>query len=117
MEASEQTGGRPELVRAIEQAILGCEGDLPPGLRRSGFRRAISIAKGDSNEPDGLGEPLGDFVDKVARHSYKVTDEDVAALKVAGYSEDAIFETIVATAVGAGSGRLALGLRALEKGR
>lgn len=46
-----------------------------------------------------------------------MTDEDVAALKVAGYSEDAIFETIVATAVGAGSGRLALGLRALEKGR
>ena len=51
---------------------------------------------------------------EVAQHAYRVTDEDVAALKQAGYSEDAIFEITASTAVGVALMRLQRGMRALE---
>jgi alkylhydroperoxidase/carboxymuconolactone decarboxylase family protein YurZ len=38
----------------------------------------------------------------------------VAALRAAGYSEDAIFEIVASVAVGAGLGRLERGLAALR---
>ena len=53
------------------------------------------------------------YLDKVRRHAYKVTDEDVQALKDAGHSEDAIFEQTVAVAIAAGLERLEAGLGAL----
>jgi alkylhydroperoxidase family enzyme len=54
------------------------------------------------------------YLDKVRKHAYRVTDEDVAALKEAGHSEDEIFERTVAAAVAAGLERLEAGLRALR---
>ncbi len=57
---------------------------------------------------------LRSYVDKVAHHAYKVTDEDVAALQAAGHSDDSIFEVTVAAAVGAAMHRLARGLAALR---
>ena len=57
--------------------------------------------------------PLARFVDKVARAAYEVGDEDVEELRVAGYSDDDIFEAVVSVAVGAGLSRLAIGLAAL----
>jgi alkylhydroperoxidase family enzyme len=53
------------------------------------------------------------YLDKVRRHAYRTTDEDVQALKEAGYSEDEIFEYTVSAAVGAGLERLEAGLRVL----
>jgi alkylhydroperoxidase family enzyme len=49
----------------------------------------------------------------VRRHAFKVTDDDVQALRSAGYSEDQIFEMTVAAAYGAAAARLASGLRAM----
>ena len=54
------------------------------------------------------------FVDKVARRAYTVTDDDIMALRQAGYSEDAIFEITASAAVGAALGRLERGLAALR---
>jgi alkylhydroperoxidase family enzyme len=54
------------------------------------------------------------YLDKVRRHAYEVTDEDVQALKDAGHSEDEIFEYTVAAAVEAGLERLDAGLRTLR---
>ena len=54
------------------------------------------------------------YLDKVRRHAYRTTDEDVAALKDAGYSEDEIFEHTVSAAVAAGLERLDAGLRVLR---
>ena len=59
-------------------------------------------------------EDLRALVDKIHRHAYKVTDEDVLALK-AKHSEDVLFEVIVSAAVGAAEQRLLAGLRALEE--
>ena len=44
-----------------------------------------------------------------------VTDRDVAAVVAASGSEDAVFEMTLAAAVGAATGRLEAGLRALRE--
>ncbi len=54
------------------------------------------------------------YLEKVRRAAYTVTDDDVQALKDAGFSEDEIFEQTVSTAVAAGLERLDAGLEALE---
>ena len=56
---------------------------------------------------------LGRYLEKVRMSAYKVTDEDVEALKSAGISEDVIFEQTVSVAVAAGLKRLEAGLRVL----
>ncbi|MFL5927772.1 MAG: hypothetical protein ACJ77E_12640 [Gaiellaceae bacterium] len=46
------------------------------------------------------------YLDKVRTRAYAVTDEDVAALVRAGFTEDEIFEQTVAAAVSEGLRRL-----------
>jgi hypothetical protein len=50
--------------------------------------------------------PLTDYLDKVRTRAYAITDADVDALKVAGCSEDEIFEQTVAVAIAEGLRRL-----------
>lgn len=57
---------------------------------------------------------LASYVDKVAQHAYKVTDEDVVALQRAGNSDDTLFELTVSAALGAALLRLERGLAALR---
>jgi len=57
--------------------------------------------------------PLAAYLEKVRTGAFRVVDEDVDALKAAGYSEDEIFEQTVAAAVGEGLRRLDAGLGAL----
>ena len=57
---------------------------------------------------------LGSYVKKVAEHAYLVTDDDIAELHRADYSDDQIFEATVSAAVGAGVLRLECVLRALR---
>jgi hypothetical protein len=63
----------------------------------------------------GLDGPRKAFVDKVTRAAYKVTDEDVAALKAAGVSEDEIFELAVCASLGEAGRQLDAALAALEQ--
>jgi alkylhydroperoxidase/carboxymuconolactone decarboxylase family protein YurZ len=63
----------------------------------------------------GLTGPLKTLIDKVANCSHKVTDDDIAAVKGSGISEDQIFELVVCAAVGRASRQYANGLRALEE--
>ena len=54
--------------------------------------------------PTGGAPPDFDaYLEKVRHRAYSITDEDVQALKDAGYSEDEIFEYTVSAAVAAGS--------------
>ena len=59
---------------------------------------------------------LEDYAEKVRRHSYHVTDEDVKQLLASGYTEDMVFEITIASALGAADERLQAGLRALAGG-
>lgn len=105
------------LVRGLEESILTAPGETDPALRRAIEARSAEL--GGRSEPPGtasgeIPEALRGYVDKVARHAYKVTDRDVEALKAAGYSEDAIFEITLSAALGAGLSRLERGLAALR---
>lgn len=68
--------------------VLDGKGKAAPELRRAAFDNA------------GLTEPIRTLVEKVASHAYRVTDEDVAAVRAAGLSEDQIFEIVVCAAIG-----------------
>ena len=70
-------------------------------------------APGDADGAD-LGA-AADIVDKVARHAYRLTDEDFASARRAGLGDDELFELVVATAVGAGMARRAIGRSAVER--
>ena len=93
-------GRHAEVFEALRRAVLDGPGELSPEVRRA-------IAAGDAPEP------LGSYLEKVRRHAYKVVDRDVEALREAGWSEDALFEATIATAVGEGLRRLDAGLAAL----
>jgi alkylhydroperoxidase family enzyme len=74
---------------ALTRRILEGEGQAPPSRRRAAF------------DNRGLAEPLAGLVDRVARHAWQVTDEDIAAALASGLSEDQVFELVVCAAVGA----------------
>ncbi|MEB3020806.1 hypothetical protein [[Mycobacterium] crassicus] len=74
--------------RALLDRILGGDATAPLKMRRAAF------------DNTGLDEPMATLIDKVAHRSYRVTDEDIAASRAAGLSEDQIFEIVVCAAVG-----------------
>lgn len=98
------------LLEAIASAALSTPGDSDPALRRAAHEAARQPDATVQDLPDDLAR----FVGKVARDAYRVTDDDVEALRASGWSDDALFELIVATASGAGLARLEHGLAALE---
>jgi alkylhydroperoxidase family enzyme len=101
------------LIERLRQAVLADGGTTDAALRQAVEARA-AVAGGRKGDAAGSIPPeLADFVDKVIRHAWQITDEDVERLARAGYSEDAIFELTIAAALGAGMGRLERGLAAL----
>jgi hypothetical protein len=74
--------------KALVARILEGDGRASHAQRRAAFDNA------------GLAEPLSTLIDKVAKHAHKITDEDIAAARASGLSEDQIFEIVVCAAVG-----------------
>lgn len=99
------------LKQELVDAVLRAPGATTPAVRRAVFGRG----KAQGEATGALDEPVASYVEKVARHAYKVTDADVAALTQAGYSDDAVFELTVVAAVGAAMHRLGRGLAALNR--
>ena len=54
------------------------------------------------------------YLAKVRGEAFRITDQDIEALKAAGHSEDEIFEQTVSAAVAAGLERLEAGLKAMQ---
>jgi alkylhydroperoxidase/carboxymuconolactone decarboxylase family protein YurZ len=73
---------------AVIARILEGPGMASHALRRAAFDNA------------GLAEPVRTLIDKVAKHAYQVTDDDVSAAKASGLSEDQIFEIVICAAIG-----------------
>ena len=48
----------------------------------------------------GFSEPLNTLIDKVVKQACQVTDQDIAATKASGLSDDQIFEIVVCAAIG-----------------
>jgi hypothetical protein len=87
---------------AVVVRVLAGDGKASLAQRRAAFNNA------------GLGEPVSTLVDKVATHAYTVTDEDIAAARASGLSEDEIFEIVVCAAIGQATRQYDTALAALD---
>ena len=87
--------------RVIESVLQGA-GESDPAIRKAAA--------------DGTGVPadLQGLVDKIHRHAYKVTDDDIA-LAQTKYGDDRMFEIVVSASLGASRNRLLAGLKALDE--
>src|SRR2546429_8742327 len=103
-------GRSAAFTQRLIDSVLGAPGDTSSEQRRGSLARAARLGV----PADDLAPPLGRYVDTVARHAYKLTDDGLSALQRAGSSEDAIFEITVSAALGAALGRLECGLAALR---
>ena len=90
-------------IRMLTDRVL-----TEPGSLDVAIRQAAAVG-----EP--LPQPFGGYVQKVRDHGYRVLDEDVDALIVAGYTEQQVFELTQAAAYGAGLVRLEAALAALDR--
>lgn len=75
-------------------------------------------ASGQSRQSAFAGEgpePARPLLEKVTQHAYKITDDDIAAAKAAGLTEDEIFELVVCAAVGQANRQLESALAALDE--
>ena len=87
---------------ALIKRIVDGDGRAEQNLRRSAF---------EGRGPEGANA----LVDKVTKHAYRVTDEDIAAAKAAGFTEDQIFELVVCAAIGQANRQIENALAALEE--
>ena len=87
---------------ALVARILEGDGKAPRIQRHAAFDNAE------------LPTPLNGLIDKVSKHAYRVTDEDIAAVKASGLSDDQIFEMIVCAAIGQAGRQYDQALQALK---
>ncbi len=101
-------------MQRLIEAVLTNPGDTEPSVRRA--VEALSAQPGGRStiQSDTIPPELISYVKKITLHAYKTTDEDIEALRKAGYSEDAIFEITLSAALGAGMARLERGLAVLK---
>ena len=95
-------GNIVEARKAVVVRILEGEGQASREQRKAAFDNA------------GLPEPARTLIEQVAKHANQVTDQDVAAVRAAGLSEDQIFEIVVCGAVGEAVRQHERALAALE---
>ncbi|VAW39561.1 hypothetical protein MNBD_CHLOROFLEXI01-1860, partial [hydrothermal vent metagenome] len=95
----------PANVQKMLDAVLNQQAESSQELRQDveAFGAACS---GSQRAAVKLPEDLRPYLEKVSKHAYKVTDNDVQQIKAAGYSEDEIFELTVCAALGSGLARL-----------
>jgi len=87
--------------RVLQEVLQGA-GETDPAIRKA------------AADGSGVSADLQTLVDKIHRHAYKVTDDDMAQLQ-AKYGDDRMFEIVVSTALGASRQRLLAGLEALNE--
>jgi|SRR5271163_4304021 len=88
--------------KVLVSRILEGAGEASPSERRAAFNLS------------GIAKPLHALVDKVAKHAYRVTDEDMNAARESGLSEDQVFEIVVCAAIGQATRQYDTALAALE---
>ena len=92
------------------------------GLRTAATERVLdgpattnTLRRRAAFDNSNVEEPARALVDKVARTAWKIADEDVAAAKAAGLTEDEIFELTVAAALGQSTRQLTRALVAVAQ--
>lgn len=88
--------------KALVSRILEGDGQASHAQRRAAF------------DNTALAEPLKTLIGKVAKCAYRVTDDDIAAVRAIGFSEDQVFEMVVCAAIGMASRQYDKAFSALE---
>lgn len=91
-----------QAIEDMRDRVLHGPGAATPQTRQAAFAGDVT-------------DELAAYVDKVRRHAYKVTDEDLASLRQR-YTDDELFEITVAAAMGAALSRRDAALRAMGRG-
>jgi hypothetical protein len=89
--------------QTVLDTVLGPNGKSTQAARKAAFANTDVPA------------PVRALVEKVAKHAYKVVDEDIAAAKAQGMTEDELFELVVCAAIGQASRQYEGALAALAK--
>ena len=110
------SGRHTEQINNLVDSVLNSPGHSDPRLRREVEHRVAAHTAGLAFGETRLPLEITNYVDKIALHAYKVTDEDIKALLDAGHTEDVIFELTLSAALSAGMVRLRNGMSALERG-
>jgi alkylhydroperoxidase family enzyme len=104
-----------ELFQRLRNHTLTLPGHTDPALRQAIEQRVAQASGRRRGAKEGaIPAALHSYLDKLTRNAYKITEDDLAALHQAGYSDDAIYELSIAAAVGAGAARLERGLEAVR---
>lgn len=103
-----------EHLQQLIEAVLQSSGDTDASTRRAVEEYCAHPGGSSTSTGSDIPADVAAYLKKVALHAYKTTDEDIEALRQAGYSEDAIFEITLSAALGAGLARLERGLAALK---
>ena len=104
----------PAIMQRAAEALEKSSGATAQALRRRVRDRAAALASaGAARDGDEVPAEIAGYVETIALHAYCVTDADIAALKAAGYSEDAILEITYSAALGASLARMEAGRAAL----
>lgn len=90
---------------ALVSRVLDGAGTAPRAQRRAAFDNA------------GLDGPLSTLVDKVDLRPTRVTDDDFAAVKATGLSEDQVFELVICAALGQATRQYETALEEVTTGR
>ena len=102
-----------ELVSQLLENLCKQQSPVASEVRQAILKRAAA-AGGTVLEGGEVPGELEELVDKIARHAYRITDEDYAQLREAGYSEDQLFAVTLSAATGAATARLQRGLAVLH---
>jgi alkylhydroperoxidase family enzyme len=96
-------------------AVLNTSGDTSSALRQTIVARGKGQLGNQTKAMEALvPRQLTEFVDKITFSAYDISDEDVATLHAAGYSDDAILEIIDSASLAAGIGRLEIVCAAMQ---
>jgi hypothetical protein len=106
----------PEKIRKLVDTFLTSHGKTTAALRRRIEAHGARLAGAERKDEGEIPGELSKYVEKVALYPYKIMDEDVEALKSAGYSEDQVFEITLGATLGASLARLERGLVLLDGG-
>jgi hypothetical protein len=90
--------------QSLMQRVLEGEGAASRALRRAAFDHSRA----------SLAEPLAKLIEKVAVQANSIVEEDIAAVRSLGFTEDQLFEIMVCAAVGEATRQYESGRAALD---
>lgn len=97
--------------RRLFQRLVTDVATRPATLPVETRRAIVAAARGETPPPGALGQ----LVEVIQRRAVEVTDADIAAARDEGHDDDALYEAVVASALGAASVRLDAAMRAIRR--